>query len=240
MFINKHTANVVLSASLLMLANSTYAEIPIGPYIGAQLGAGNIQQNGFSHRTMQNMTSRTVNTTNDDFNNYHASSPSQQNLAGRVFAGYHFEHIYALEVGYTRFGTANSKANINVVNSLGQVQYTSQASSQVDTRAIDITIKAAFPVAFGLFAYGKLGAAYMIERTSIKGSVQQTSTNNQTAMTPSHVSTSSIFPVVALGAGYQLSPRMVADASIMRFQKTIKSNMPTTNLVSAGLSFHFG
>ena len=195
----------VLGFSTLMAASS-YAALP-GAYVGGQLGWGKVHQ-----------ASSTI---------AHATS-SNTGLAGRIFAGYEIDPIWAAELGWTKFSTVDLKQTGLGYNVRGHLK----------TDAVDLVGKASFPVANKVSIYGKAGAAYVYER----GSANATLTRGSSVV-KFHDSDKAhkVYPTLGAGVSYEFSPSVSSDVSYNRIQKIgSSSKIGSTDLVSMGLTYHIG
>lgn len=92
MFNKKIIAVAVFSFSMLTVASSHAASN--APYVGAQIGYGNVHQN----------------------NNLIDSDSKDTGVAGRLFAGYQFNDYFAAEMGWSKFSNATAKFSNSVLN----------------------------------------------------------------------------------------------------------------------------
>jgi OOP family OmpA-OmpF porin len=142
MLVTKHTGALkminkkilgVVALGLSAIAINTYAAAT-GPYIGGQVGYGNVDG---KDRSSGNLHTE-----------YHAN-----NLTGRLYAGYQFDPNFGAEIGYTKFGSVTEKFKlINI-----------PVNSTLKTNVVDIVGKAIYPIANQVSLYGKLGAAYVMQ-----------------------------------------------------------------------------
>jgi OmpA-OmpF porin, OOP family len=139
-------------------------------------------------------------------------------VAGRIFAGYNFNEYLAAEAGYSKFANANQNISI-----FGTTFHTT-----IKTYAVDAVVKATLPLENGFNLFGKLGAAYLNEQASAN-----IISNTYTAH--------NVLPTYGLGAGYDINKNLNADVSWMRIQHVgSNTNLNSTDLVGAGLTYSFG
>lgn len=130
----------IIAIAILGLATvATSYAAPQSPYVGLQLGYGNVHQN-------------------DNLINGGKST----GLAGRVFAGYQFDDTWSAEMGWTRFHNATASDTIAVPG-----LYSVTGKETIKTNAIDLVVKGSYPVANQVKVYGKLGAAYVMSRANL-------------------------------------------------------------------------
>jgi len=132
MFNKKIIAIAVLGFSVLTVANSHAA-----PYVGGQLGYGNVHQ--FTG----------------------IDNGKDTGIAGRLFAGYQFNDYFATEMGWSKFSNATTSLAFSDTDFNGYVKGT------VKTDAVDLVVKGILPVTAQMNVYGKLGGAYVVSRGNI-------------------------------------------------------------------------
>ena len=126
-----------------------------------------------------------------------SSSAMSEGVSGRVAAGYQFNQYVAVEGGYTMTGQ--------------------DFLSSVQQNAIDLEVKGILPLADKFNVFGKLGGAYVDQRSSDADGVQ---------------------PLYGLGIGYDISPQVSADLSWTRVVGN--DSIKDSNLFAVGVAYHFG
>lgn len=96
MFNKKIMISTILTCVAGICLSTNASASVAGPYLGAQAGAGNVNQDVFGNN-------------------------SNYNLAGRLYAGYAFNRYLALETGFTKYSDVNGSTYIYFV---GQVSGT--------------------------------------------------------------------------------------------------------------------
>jgi OmpA-OmpF porin, OOP family len=202
-------AATILGVISLSAATNSSAGLD-GPYIGGEVGYGDIHQSHVGY----------LNTT----------SSSSTGIAGRGFGGYQFSQMYAMEVGYTKFSNADVKGTSNVLSGISKVNY--------DTYAIDFVARVSIPVGVGFDVFGKLGAAYLKEISTLNG----TSTAPGSVGVNVHISDmeNKVFPTFGVGASYDFSPNILGDVSWMHIQRLGDNPVRNTDFVGLGLTYNFG
>lgn len=208
----------VSAAAFALNANAECA----GPYVGGQLGWGNIHQNGFDSIPAVPGGLGTV-----------SNSSKDSGLAGRVFGGYQFTQNFAAEMGYTKFKnmTAKMVATDALNNSL-------TLNGTVKTDAVDLVGKFILPLQNGFQVYAKAGAAYLREQASVDSTV---AVGGLSATAKGSKTEHKVLPTFGVGAGYEVAKNLVADVSWNRIQKVgNSSNLNSTDFVGVGLTYNFG
>lgn len=225
----KHILSVafVAASSLLIAANASAAVA--GPYVGGQIGFGNVHQDGFSTSQLNRAIGGTfVSGTN---------SSKDTGVAGRVFAGYQMNQNFAAEMGYSKFTNATANASVNTQ----APTQTLTAKGTVKTYAVDLVGKAILPLQYGFNLYGKAGIAYLnssteVSTTLVKKGFGTTTTSAKVTDTAHH-----IYPTFGAGVGYDVTQNLVADVSWNRIQKTGNSSkLASTDLFAVGMAYNFG
>src|SRR5688572_11216603 len=104
--INKKTMlGFATGISILGIALSANAAVD-GPYIGAQLGWGNIHQNGISSGDVNDILASSFGPTGYTVTSF-SNGGSDTGWAGRLFAGYQFDCVWSGELGWTKFRNMN-------------------------------------------------------------------------------------------------------------------------------------
>ncbi len=208
MLINK---KFTLAASLtaLFIATSANATLP-GPYIGGQLGWGDVHQT-------------------DDIKHQRGLDLSSTGIAGRLLAGYRFNNFIAAELGWSKFSNATAKAKHS-----GFDDETVTVKGTVKTDAVDLVAKAMYPIDCGFSVYGKAGIAYVMARASMEAKVHGVKIESD------NDSEDKLFPTFGVGINYAINEKVSTDLSWNRIQKTGKSNIKSTDLVAVGLLYNFG
>ena len=108
------------------------------PYVGAQLGYGDVHQ-------------------------FHDDDHGKDTgVAGRLFAGYQFNDYFATEMGWSKFSNATASY------SYSDAYNSANAKATIKTDALDLVVKGILPVTSEVKVYGKLGAAYVMSRGNAK------------------------------------------------------------------------
>jgi OOP family OmpA-OmpF porin len=222
--LNKKIVGVV-AVALSSLAVSSFAASQ-GPYVGAQLGYGKVQQSSDSF------------TTSFPFN------VKNTGVAGRVFAGYQVNENFAGELGWTRFTNVNGKGSATVLTpaTLFPVPTftttTVVSNGYIQNNAIDLVAKGIYAVTDKVKVYGKLGAAYVMSRETVNTTF---TTNNVVVKSKATQSESKILPTAGVGVSYDFTNNVAADVSYTRIQKVGKTNLvSSSDFFGAGLTYSFG
>jgi OOP family OmpA-OmpF porin len=220
------TKKTMLGVGALVLSGvavtSLYAADP-GAYVGGQLGWGNTQQSFL---------------TGSDFKS--SFKQKDDGIAGRVFAGYQFDPTWGVELGWTKFSTADVKgkntyvfwrAPSDIRNVAGTRAVTDNGTIRTD--ALDLVGKATVPVNDKVSVYGKFGAAYVMDRFhSTTGYAHADKTNQKE---------NKLFPTAGVGASYALTSNLSTDIEYDRIQKVGNSSkIGSADLASVGFTYHFG
>jgi OmpA-OmpF porin, OOP family len=235
MLYNNFIRGMLITGSSLFLASNLYAATP-GVYVGGQLGAGNINQKGFTKQDVVDINQYALNGHSYTLTNVRASANDKYNLAGRLFVGYQIDPTFAMELGYTQFGKVNSSAS-GTLNYSGN-RYNENFHYSVQSKAIDLVGKAIYPVGNGFNVYGKLGAAYIMEKATYYS--QFVTPADGTSSLKAHASANKIYPTFGVGASYDITPNVAADVSYSRIQKISGGSIPSTNFIGAGLIYSIG
>jgi len=197
-----------------------------GPYVGGQLGFGNVHQDTFTApSTSIFLTS--------------GASGKDTGIAGRVYFGYLINRYVAAEVGYSKFSNTNTKMYATQIDYITGGAITHYASGTIETEAVDLVGKGIIPFQNGFNLYGKLGVAYLRGTGSINYSVTEPGIYNS----HTHVSEDAhkFFPTFGLGVGYDVSQHVTTDVSWNRIQKVGNSSeLNSTDLFAVGFSYNFG
>lgn len=108
----------------------------------AQTMVQNVVQNGY--------VGVGVAAVDQDFSAGPASSSAGYKAAGKIFAGYDINPMWAVEAGYTNLRKAQGNYNVGPLN----------YGTEVDGRRTYVAAKASVPVNEAFSVYGKLGAGY--------------------------------------------------------------------------------
>lgn len=166
-----------------------------------------------------------------------SNSVDDDGFAGRVYAGYDFNHYFGLEAGYIYLPQAKTNGS-TVVTANGVVVASSSFSTTIDNYAVDLLAKLMVPVVNGFGLYAKAGGAYF-----------HSSGDFSTPEFGGSDSTSHIGPAFGVGASYEIIPNLALDLSWMRYSgdgEVITSNggvnsdyQPNPDVVLLGLSYKF-
>lgn len=230
---------------LLMIASMVIFSIPkksfatlAGPYMGGQLGWGNVHQGSYIASYLNGLVNKIVPGTEIDGINVLFQDSG---LAGRLFAGYQFNAYFAAEVGYYRFSRLDVNSDMITTLDLKKYGYDivtvnlfSRAS--VATDAFDFVAKGIYPVTDRFSIYGKLGLAYMhIEGHATIGARINLAEISISANPTLNV----IYPTFGVGVNYDLTQHVSADISWNRIQQYSSRAFPSTDFVGLGVLYHF-
>lgn len=241
--LNKKIMGVV-AVGLSTIAISAQAATD-GVYLGGTLGYGNVHQEGVtkSDTLLGTVKGSTFTASNKD-----------TGLAGRLFAGYNFNQNLAAELGWTKFtnatstGTASYKqAGLNLIQT---------NSTTIKTDAVDLVAKGTFPIANNFSVYGKIGAAYVIQRadTNVSGAAKLTPgrahgrvirhATDLAVMVPANSSSStttkSLLPTAGVGVSYAFNDKLSTELEYDRIQQVGNSKVNSTDFVGLGLTYSIG
>ncbi len=165
--------------------------------------------------------SRTNATNNSGGIDLPGASVDKNSFAGGANIGYQIGKYLAAELGYMYLG--QTKFN----NILG----VSGADAKVTQQSGDLLAKVLLPITHGLGAYALVGGAYVYEKPSVNGKAKSLGV---TAGNSEH----GIRLTYGLGASYDFNPSWTIDASWRQIDHG--NNIPQTDLVLGGLTYHFG
>lgn len=224
MILKKVKTNLVTSvaaASIAIFGASAQAAISSGPYVGGQIGWGDIHLN--------------------DDDAPRGVKIDDTGLAGRVYGGYLINQYFGIEAGYTKFSNSSAKSSSTIAIGDDVVDFNTKVN--VKTYAVDLVGKAILPLPHCFNVYGKLGVAYLHE----KGTATISATDLDTGVTESisnGVSAHSYYPTFGLGVGYEVNQNIVADVAWNRIQKvgsnSSNSDLSSTDFIGVGLNYNFG
>jgi opacity protein-like surface antigen len=144
-------------------------------------------------------------------------------VAGRIFAGYQVDDYLAYELGWTKF-----------TDSTSEISYSTFAwNERIKTNALDVMVKAMYPLSDRARLYAKMGAAYVTQQTleNSSGGIMVASFDR---------TLHKIMPAGGMGMSYDLSKDVSADISYTRVQAIGNMPVKSTELMSVGLSYSFG
>ena len=133
-------------------------------------------------------------------------------FAFRGYGGYQFNKYFAAEFGYTHWAETD-------------VKYSNRGESNINTYAFDLSGKIMAPLTMGIDLYAKLGAAYLHSSETVNGD-----------------SKGALNVLYGAGASYDITPRLVADASWTRYNGSAKLGddyQPAADLYALGLMYKF-
>ncbi|SRR5579883_96101 len=212
----------ILTAAVATLAATGLAAAHAavnGAYVGGILGYGNVHEGNTSSTDVTEIEPGLTGTSN--------FSSNDRGIAGQIFGGYQFTQNFAAELGVTKFSNATQKVTGSVAGvALPTIKGT------VKTSAVDLVAKGMLPLQNGFGLYGKLGVAYLMASADVKAE----------GLGSASASQHNLYPTFGVGASYDINQNLVADVSWNRIQKvgSSNSNLPSTDLFGAGLSYHFG
>lgn len=159
---------------------------------------------------------------NDDYGTK-ATSKTQGDTGYKLYGGYNLNSTYAIEGGYAVLGRASAKyTSSGVVNGL---------KGQVSNNAWFLAMKAEMPVAYGVSAFGKLGATYAMSKNQITAS-SSTVLNN--ACSKCADSKSNYNPYYGLGLEYDLTKSVAVRLEYEDFGNFGNSFRDAATIISGG------
>lgn len=197
----------------LSLSTIANAALP-GFYIGGEAGWGD------THYTISDLALPGVTT---------ASSKST-GFAGRIFVGYQFDCTWGAELGYTLFSNAKFDNGAGFVPGIGTVV---SANAKVEQYAVDLVGTGTLPLGNCFNLYGKLGAAYVHAKATA-------TVNFPTTSVSENDDGNKVFPTASVGVNYDLTPNIPIGIEYTRIQKVGSTNIKSSDLVAAVISYHFG
>jgi len=224
-----------LCFSLITTMNA-HAALP-GIYLGAQGGWGNVSDTGISRQFMGELVSEALDEGDFTFTSFKGNT-SSNGAAGRLYVGYQFGCMSALEFGWMRFNSVPVKATATLFDRGSGFPGTVDSSGTIKMNAFDLVGKGILPLRYNINVYGKLGLAYLEGRTNASAAV----TENGVVSGADNNSdiTSRVFPTFGLGIAYDFRPDIEMDVSWNRIQKVGHSEaLGSTDLISIGLALHF-
>ncbi|MHB1949822.1 MAG: outer membrane beta-barrel protein [Gammaproteobacteria bacterium] len=197
-----------------------------GPYVGGQLGFGNVHQDTFTApSTSIFLTS--------------GASGKDTGIAGRVYFGYLINCYAGAELGYSKFSNTNTKLYATQIDDITGGTITHYASGTIATDAFDLVGKGIIPFQNGFNLYGKLGVAYLRGAANINYSMTEPGVYN--SHTHDSEDAHKFFPTFGLGVGYDVTQHVSSDVSWNRIQKVGNSSqLNSTDLFAVGLAYNFG
>ncbi len=246
----------VVAISAVSLAN---AATVTGPYIGGQLGWGDIHASTGDLPGHSNITAAVNDFNAVNWQNYSASvKNASSGLAGRLFLGYQFTPNWAVELGYLKFHDADLKGDYtgssNLVGSEEGMSIPTNGENYsykgvVKEHAFDLVGKGILPLENGFSLYGKLGIAYVQQTSTLNQSTTHSGIVPPTAMTtpaPTSVTvnqryssdTNRFLPEFGVGASYDITSNMPVDLSWTHIQKT-SGTIESADFISLGLAYKF-
>ncbi len=218
------------------VALNAYAVQP-GFYMGGQLGWGKVHQD-----TITNHDLNAITTSGLGYNNYtvksYSESSSDSGLAGRLFGGYQINETWGAELGWSKFKNMTTKASDKGVDNVNGLPFSSSASGTVKTDAIDLVAKATYPIQNNINVYGKLGAAYLMQRANASAALSEPGFKVAGSGSDNE---HKVYPTFGVGASYEFTQNVAADLSWNRIQKVGNSKkMSSTDFVGVGLIYSIG
>jgi hypothetical protein len=193
----KKIKQIAVTIIALGMASTTYAVGP-GFYTGIQMGMTNTHN---ARKSLPAPTGPLV-------------SPSTTGVGARFFIGDDITRYFGIELGLTRYGTANYKADTGDTGS-------------THTNAFDFEGKGMFPfTTSGVSLFGKLGFTYLRASDSGKLVARGDSSVN-----------SGLRALVGVGISYDLSQNWVVDLSGTRAISK-SSTLPSANFAALGIAYH--
>jgi len=207
----KLTAYLLVLVSTFMISTTAFAVITPSWYLGLQLGQ---TDTNYSASDFDGLASATP--------PFASVSVDSDGFGGRAYAGYQHNENFAFEVGYTYF----AKTDVDGIPIFGENEQEGQqiGSTDGDVRqyALDASVKAMFPLTYGLAVYGRLGVAFVNPDES--GSLPDVDDEFNF--------------VYGAGISYDLLPNVVIDFSYTRINGS--GDVQDTELTAVGLQYHFG
>jgi opacity protein-like surface antigen len=143
-------------------------------------------------------------------------TPQKTGIGLRLFMGGNYSRYVAMETGYTYYQAVTYKSD-GFTNSL-----------RTKLNSLDLLGKLMYPISTtGIGIFGKFGIAYVNARTT--GKVNGFAIKSETSST--------VRPVLGIGASYDLTQRWVMDLSYTRLMyKT--SYVKNPDMIALGISYH--
>lgn len=189
------------------VASTVQAAPDAGFYYGGQVGASN------THNVARDVetggTPPVVNVT-----------PKNTGLGARLYVGYSGNQYIGGELGWTYYAPSTYDTGVSP----------SCDNSSIRENAVDLVAKGTFPIQkFGLF--GKAGVA--LANINMSGRL----TNDTLDSCASTQSSTSVRPVIGIGASYDLTQNWIADLTWSRIVGG--GDMKNADLIAIGISYHF-
>lgn len=206
--------SIAAVAASAALANGTaYRVAPAAAPQGAYNGAGFVlgAQAGYADTHWDNL-----NESLNAFGQTFTTELDSKGFAGRLFAGYDFNHYFGAELGYIYLPKVDVKINGDKVG-------------DIKNYAVDLLGKLNAPIANGFSVYAKAGVAYL------KSSANDNADDNLD-------STSHVGPAFGVGLAYQITPQFSADLSWTRYSgegKLQGDYQPNPDVFLVGVSYKF-
>lgn len=143
-------------------------------------------------------------------------SVTSSGFGQRGSLGYQWGRYFAVEAGYTHYGTTNASGLTYSDGNLNK-------SGDITENSADMALKGILPIANELHFYGKLGAAYIWNHTTVTTGYSK--------------DRSAIRPLFAAGAGYQINQHFIFDISYNHIQSN--SDIKSADLIGVGFYYHF-
>lgn len=196
--------NILLGvlASALLLQAPAFATGDRGGYAGANIGIGNIDASP------------------GDVGADTGDEDQQNDFAWRAYAGYRYSTNFAIEGGYTNWGTAD----INQLNGVDG------ANASTEQQSADLLGKLIFPLNSALEVYVKGGVSYVkasYHANSLASSLGLNSGDN-----------TAIRPLFGLGSSYEFYPRFTADIAWLYLPSG--GGIQNSNFYGVGIGYNWG
>lgn len=227
---------VSLFLSTAFFTSNSYAALD-GFYLGAQIGWGNVHQNGFTSADMNRLITGALGYSNVTPIAF-GSSSRDTGFAGRLYMGYQLNCNFATEFGWSKFSNMTTNASESAVDNVTGGPLFANVSGRLKTDVLDLVLKGILPLEFNFNVYAKGGVAYLMDRVNASGTITEPffalsgrASNNS----------NKFYPTFGLGITYDITPCLVGEFAWSHVQKVGgNSNTSNTDLITLGLGYYFG
>lgn len=182
-----------------------------------------------------------------------SSTNDSGGFGGSLFAGYHINETYAVELGYTTYAESSYKSDqSNYSGSDDEWTYTNDTNSSsltYNTTSIDLFLKGTIPVIAQVSAFAKVGLSYVrqsVDYSNNSAGIPTINIDNGTFATPdSGVNTyNAIRPAAGLGLSYQATEHLSASIFAQGFLgrgdfETENDAIASAYVVGAAVAYDF-
>jgi len=162
----------------------------------------------------------------NDLDNLFTGNTDASGFAGRIYGGYSFNQYFATEVGFAYLPQIK-------FSNLKPIGYTGSDSAEITANqyAIDLALKASYPIYKDISVFAKGGVADMMME-NVKATV-----NGQDVGTSDVASETQVAPLAGAGINYKVTDNVSSDLSYTRYFGA--SDIEATNFYALGVAYNF-